>query len=198
VFRRRSDWSELRPEWGLAGNAALIVAPRSRTAGLDLRGRTFLHSYDATRDPTGKTLELIMTAPMIVASWINLQYYASSVDNRAFGSGNKAIHNVVGLMGILQGNGGDLMTGLPWQCLHDGQRFQHEPLRLLVVIEAPREAIQRVIHQHQHVQDLVSNGWLTLVALEDEQCHRWHSDGYFVPFTASDTLHSCLSPSRAP
>ncbi len=198
MFRRRSDWSELRPEWGLAGNAALIVAPRSRTAGLDLQGRTFLHGYDATRDPKGQTLELIMTAPMIVASWINLQYYASSVDNQAFGSGNKAIHNVVGLMGILQGNGGDLMTGLPWQCLHDGQRFQHEPLRLLVVIEAPREAIQRVIHQHQHVQDLVTNGWLTLMALEDDQCHRWHSDGYFVPFTASDTLHSCFSPSRAP
>ena len=181
AYRRGIDWAELRPEWGLAGNAALLIAPRLRTAGLDLGGRTFLHSYDSSQDVHGETLELIMTAPMIVASWINLQYYASAVDNRAFGSGNKAIHNVVGLMGVLQGNGGDLMTGLPWQCLHDGARFQHEPLRLLVVVEAPREAVQRIIYRHQHVHDLVANGWLTLVVLENDQFHRWNSDGQFVP-----------------
>ena len=59
-----------------------------------------------------------MTAPMIVAHWINMQYFASTVDNDHFGSGNKTIHNVVGRFGILSGNGGDLMTGLPWQSLH--------------------------------------------------------------------------------
>ena len=177
IFRRSRDWSEVRPEWGLAGNAAFIVAPRSRTAGLDLGGRTFMHSYDHRKDPGSKVLELIMTAPMIVTNWINLQYYASAVDNRAFGSGNKVIHNVVGQFGVLLGNGGDLMTGLPWQSVHDGQRFQHEPLRLLVVIEAPRDAVQAIIARHSHVRELVSNGWLSLVVLEGDRFHRWNSDG---------------------
>ncbi len=50
---------------------------------------------------------------MVVASWINLQYYGSTVDNNLFGSGNKVINNVVGTFGVWQGNSGDLQTGLP-------------------------------------------------------------------------------------
>lgn len=145
LLRRCADWSEVRPEWGLAGNAAFIVAPRSRTAGLKLDGRSFLHSYDHQNDPEFKILELIMTAPLVVANWINLQYYGSTVDNRSCDSGNKVIHNVVGQFGTLLGNGGDLMTGLPLQSVHNGRDVQHEPLRLLVIIEAPRSAIQAIL-----------------------------------------------------
>jgi uncharacterized protein len=176
LIDRSRDWSEVRPEWGLAGNAAFIVAPRSRTAGLKLDGRTFMHSYDYKKDAGGKVLELIMTAPMVVANWINLQYYASTVDNRHYGSGNKVLHNVVGQLGILEGNGGDLMTGLPWQSLHDGRHYQHEPLRLLVVIEAPRESIDRVLDNHANVRDLVSNGWLTLTAIDGGEYFRFAGD----------------------
>ncbi len=173
VLRRSRDWAEVRPEWGLAGNAAFIVASRSRTAGLNLGGRTFMHSYDHQLDPERKVLELIMTAPMVVTNWINMQYYASAVDPIAFGSGNKVIHNVVGQFGVLQGNGGDLMTGLPWQSIHDGHRLQHEPLRLLVLIEAPRTALRQVIEKHQLVRNLVTNGWVTLVAWDDDEFYRW-------------------------
>lgn len=190
VLRRSRDWAEVRPEWGLAGNAAFIVAPRQRTAGLNLGGRTFMHSYDYRLDPELKVLELIMTAPMVVTNWINMQYYASAVDPVAFGSGNKVIHNVVGQFGVLQGNGGDLMTGLPWQSVHDGQQLQHEPLRLLVVIEAPRQAVQRIISKHPLVRDLVTNGWVTLAVLEENNCFRWEFPGGWV----EDAL---VSPSGA-
>jgi uncharacterized protein YbcC (UPF0753/DUF2309 family) len=99
-----------------------VAAPRARTRGLDLSGRCFLHDYDWTRDAGFGVLELIMTAPMVVASWINLQYYGSSVDPAAFGSGDKTLHNVVGAtIGVLEGNGGDLRVGLPWQSVHDGR-----------------------------------------------------------------------------
>jgi uncharacterized protein len=187
LLRRARDWSEVRPEWGLAGNAAFIVAPRTRTAGTDLDGRTFLHSYDFRRDPEFKTLELIMTAPMIVANWINLQYYASTVDNRAFGSGNKALHNVVGQFGILQGNGGDLTTGLPWQSIHDGRRLQHEPLRLLVVIEAPRGAVGAIIARHASVRSLVDNKWLNLLVIDGERFFRYSPSGDWRACRAVET-----------
>ena len=181
IVRRSRDWSEVRPEWGLAGNAAFIVAPRWRTAGLDLGGRTFLHDYEHAQDPELNVLELIMTAPMIVTSWINLQYFASAVDNRSFGSGNKQIHNVTGQLGVLLGNGGDLMTGLPWQSVWDGEKLQHEPLRLLVLIEAPRAAVQAIIEKHAPVRDLVSNGWLNLVVREGDAFHRWTADREWQP-----------------
>lgn len=166
VRARSRDWSEVRPEWGLAGNAAFIAAPRSRTRGRDLGGRAFLHDYDASTDTDGAVLEQIMTAPMVVASWINLQYYASTVDNARFGSGNKLIHNVVGTFGVWQGNSGDLQVGLPWQSVHDGASLRHEPLRLSVFVEAKREAIEAVLHQHEHVRQMVVNQWLHLIAIE--------------------------------
>ncbi len=168
LMRRAVDWSEVRPEWGLAGNAAFIVAPRSMTKGANLNARAFLHSYDHTLDPEGKVLELIMTAPMVVANWINMQYYASTVDNHHFGSGNKTVHNVVGQFGVLSGNGGDLKTGLPWQSLHTGDDYQHLPLRLQVVIAAPRTAIEQVIEKHDVVASLITNGWMHLAAIEPD------------------------------
>jgi hypothetical protein len=169
ILARSRDWAQVRPEWGLAGCAAFIVAPRQRTAGADLGGRSFLHSYDWRQDEGAgfAVLELVMTAPMVVGSWISLQYYASTVDNRVYGCGNKVLHNVVGTVGVLEGNGGDLRVGLPWQSVHDGERFVHEPMRLTVVIEAPLEAMNVILQKHPSVRALVDNGWLHLYALGD-------------------------------
>jgi uncharacterized protein YbcC (UPF0753/DUF2309 family) len=182
VIRRSHDWSQVRPEWGLAGNAAFIAAPRAMTRGVNLGGRAFLHSYDWQDDDGFGVLKLIMTAPMVVGSWINLQYYGSTVNNRAFGSGNKALHNVVGTLGVLEGNGGDLKTGLPWQSVHDGTRFIHEPLRLNVFIAAPLAAMHDVIKASQSVRELVDNRWIHLFAMDDggRVTHRYDSGGAWV------------------
>ena len=177
VKARSRDWAQVRPEWGLAGNAAFIAAPRERTRGLDLGGRAFLHDYDWRKDDEFGVLELIMTAPMVVASWINLQYYGSTVNNRAFGSGNKVLHNVVGQLGVLEGNAGDLKVGLPWQSVHDGARFVHEPLRLNVFIEAPEESLNSTIASQKGVRQLVDNGWVHLFRLDDDsKVRRYRGD----------------------
>ena len=115
-----------------------------------------------------------MTAPMVVASWISLQYYGSTVENRLFGSGNKTLHNVVGGVGVLEGNGGDLRVGLPWQSVHDGESYQHEPVRLNVFIEAPMDAMNNIIKKHTMVRNLLDNGWLQLLATTDGKVsHRY-------------------------
>ena len=168
--RRSKNWSEVRPEWGLAGNACFIVAPRKRTRGLKLRSRSFLHDYDWRKDQAQgyKTLELIMTAPMVVTNWINLHYYASTVAPTVFGAGNKVLHNLTGESGVVEGNGGDLRVGLPIQSVHDGRQFVHEPLRLSVFIEAPQEEIEKIIEKHEVVRHLVENEWLHLLQIDPE------------------------------
>jgi uncharacterized protein YbcC (UPF0753/DUF2309 family) len=167
IEQRARDWAQTRPEWGLAGCAAFIAAPRSATAGKDLGGRAFLHSYDWQSDAGFGVLELILTAPVVVGSWISLQYYGSSVAPEVFGGGNKLIHNVVGGFGVIEGNSGRLRPGLPWQSVHDGEQLMHEPLRLSVMIEAPREAILDVLERHEGVRELFDNGWLHLFTLKD-------------------------------
>ena len=166
---RAADWSEVRPEWGLAGNAAFIAAPRERTRALTLKGRAFLHEYRWERDAGFATLETILTAPVVVAHWINLQYYASTVDPERFGSGDKTLHNVVGGgLGLYEGSGGDLRHGLARQSVHDGTRWRHEPLRLAVFLEAPAAAIDAVLEKHATVRALVEHGWIHLHRIDGE------------------------------
>lgn len=171
---RTNDWAQLRPEWGLANNAAFIVAPRRLTQDLNLAGRAFLHDYDWQTDDHFGVLESIITAPMVVTNWINLQYYASVTDNVKYGSGNKLLHNVVGGgIGVFEGNGGDLRIGLALQSLHDGKEWRHQPVRLSVYLAAPREAIAGIVQTNKAIADLINNDWLFLFQWDVEQKQIW-------------------------
>lgn len=168
--KRAADWSQTRVEWGLANNTAMIIGPRDRTRGLDLGGRVFLHDYDWHKDAEGSTLAMLMSAPMIVAQWINFQYFASTVDPDHYGGGNKLLHNVVGgHIGVFEGNGGDLRAGLPLQSVHNGQRWMHEPIRMHVIVDAPQAMIDDVLAAHPPVRQLVENRWIWLSRF-DEFC----------------------------
>ena len=191
---RSRDWAEVRPEWGLAGCQAFLAAPRARTAGKAFAGRAFLHDYDWTIDQGFKVLELILTAPVAVVSWISLQYYGSTVAPDVFGGGNKLIHNVVGGFGVVEGNGGALRTGLPWQSVHDGTHYAHDPVRLTVCVEAPRDAINAVLARHPGVRALFDNRWLHLFTLDDQGRIAWRYGGNLewtveAPKVIQQTLH---------
>jgi uncharacterized protein YbcC (UPF0753/DUF2309 family) len=177
IPRRSRDWAETRPEWALAGCMAFVAAPRKRTAGKNLEGRAFLHDYDWTQDKGFGVLELILTAPVVVASWISLQYYGSTVAPEVFGAGNKLLHNVAGGIGVVEGNGGPLRVGLPWQSVHDGERYAHDPLRLSVCVEAPREAMAEILGRHDGVRALFDNRWLHLFALDEGGRMAWRYAG---------------------
>jgi hypothetical protein len=166
VIARSTDWAETRPEWALAGCRAFIAAPRSCTRGRLLGGRAFLHDYDWEQDEGFKILELILTAPVVVASWISLQYYGSVVMPEVFGAGNKLLHNVTGGIGVIEGNGGTLRSGLPWQSVHDGTDLAHAPLRLSVCIKAPPEAVSDILARHPGVRALFDNCWMHLFVLD--------------------------------
>ena len=170
IMARAKDWAETRPEWALAGCQAFIAAPRTFTAGSDLGGSTFLHDYDWKADAKNGygVLELILTAPVVVASWISLQYYGSTVAPDVFGAGNKLLHNVTGGIGVVEGNGGNLRGGLSWQSVHDGEKLIHDPLRLTVYCAAPEEAILPILERNPSVRALFDNRWLHLITLDDQ------------------------------
>lgn len=182
VQRRSVDWSQVRPEWGLSGNAAFIIGPRDLTKTLNLNGRVFLHSYDYLEDPTNRLLEVLLTAPQVVAQWINMGYYFSTVDNEVYGSGSKIYHNVVGRIGIMSGPWSDLRLGLSRQAVMNGDRPYHEPMRLLTVVAAPRERIEKLIACHHVLEHYYRNEWVHLVVLEpsEKTLYRYRPTGEWV------------------
>ncbi|MCI5051832.1 MAG: DUF2309 domain-containing protein [Simkaniaceae bacterium] len=170
IESRSQDWAQPRPEWGLAKNAAFIVAPRSLTQHVDLDGRSFLHSYNWRSDGDGAILTSILTAPMVVAQWINSQYLFSTLDNIAFGSGSKVTKNITGKIGIMQGNASDLMHGLPMQSVYqsDDEPY-HRPQRLTVIVHAPKKRLSQIIEEQPILQKLFGNGWVHLVCHDPQE-----------------------------
>jgi len=168
ALRNAMDWSQVRPEWGLSRNVYFIIGRRSLTKSFSLEGRAFLHSYDYRVDSNLRLLENILTGPLVVGQWINMEHYFSTVDNEHYGSGSKVYHNVAGRFGVMTGNLSDLRTGLPAQTvLADGQPY-HEPMRLITVIEAPFEHVVSAIDRVSSVRRLMQNGWIR-VLIRDPQ-----------------------------
>jgi uncharacterized protein YbcC (UPF0753/DUF2309 family)/NADH:ubiquinone oxidoreductase subunit 5 (subunit L)/multisubunit Na+/H+ antiporter MnhA subunit len=179
---RAVDWAQVRPEWGLARNAAIVIGPRALTRGLDLEGRVFLHSYRSDLDADGSALEFLLTAPLVVAQWISSQYWCSTVDPERFGAGDKTTHNVLAsysggpapLTGVVTGARGDLRIGLPWQGVSaqapvDGRWASlpfHEPVRLLAVVHADPAVVEDVLRRREDVARLVLGEWVELVAVD--------------------------------
>ena len=185
VVARSDDWANPRPEWGLSSNVGFIIGRRTLTQGLSLDGRVFLHSYDPESDSDGALLEKIMTAPLIVGEWINMEYYHSAVAPWVYGSGSKVIHNVVAGVGVMLGSQSDLQSGLPLQSVNDGALHYHEPMRLLAIIEAPTDRVSMLIGRHEILQKLFHNGWVNLLALDPDThaVHRYNTDSAWEPLS---------------
>jgi uncharacterized protein YbcC (UPF0753/DUF2309 family) len=182
VEARSVDLAQVRPELGHATNAVCIVGRRWRTRGLFLDRRAFLVSYDPTADDDGAILTRTLAAVGPVGAGINLEYYFSVIDRLGYGAGTKLPHNITGLIG----HASDLRTGLPWQMVEI-----HEPVRLLVIIDAPPERIMAAAAKVPAVERLAVNRWIQLVAWDPvgSGLHVF-TDGRFVPFEGE----RCIQP----
>lgn len=178
VEARSVDLAQVRPELGHATNAVCVVGRRWRTRGLFLDRRSFLVSYDPTNDRDGAILTRTLAAVGPVGAGINLEYYFSTVDRLGYGSGTKLPHNITGLVGVMDGHASDLRTGLPWQMVEI-----HEPVRLLVVVDAPAERVRAAVAQVPAFERLAVNRWIQLVAWDPEGGGlQMFADGAFAPY----------------
>jgi uncharacterized protein YbcC (UPF0753/DUF2309 family) len=163
VITRSSDYSQVRPEYGHAGNAAAVIGRRALSRSLFLDRRVFLISYDPTQDPSGTVLEGILLAAGPVGAGINLEYYFSTVNNERYGCGTKIPHNVTGLFGVMEGAASDLRTGLPRQMIEI-----HEAMRLQLVVEHKPDVLTAIYERQPPLQELIGNGWINVAALDPE------------------------------
>jgi uncharacterized protein YbcC (UPF0753/DUF2309 family) len=164
VEGRAADLAQARPELGHATNSMCIIGRRWRTRGLFLDRRAFLVSYEPDADLDGAILTRSLAAVGPVGAGINLAYTLSRIDPIGYGCGTKLPHNITGLIGVMDGHASDLRTGLPWQMIEI-----HEPLRLLLIIDAPAERILMAVSQLPAVERLVRNQWAQLAC--------WHAPG---------------------
>ncbi len=194
VRTRCADYAETRPEYNHATNGACIIGRRSLTRGLFLDRRPFMVSYDPTTDdPSAKTLEKLMAAPLPVCAGISHEYFFSTMDPLRFGCGTKLPHNVVGLLGVCMGADGDLRPGLWAQTTEI-----HDPIRLVTLIEAEPEAIAGVLDRLPAVKNKVVNAWIHMFACSPSGrgFFRWVGQG-FEPYVALPLLLSEVDSSLA-
>lgn len=198
VMARVEDLAQVRPEYGHATNAVCLVGRRHRTRGLFLDRRAFLVSYDPTAGGApggedGTILARLLGAVVPVCAGISLEYYFSHVDPTGYGCGTKLPHNITGLLGVMDGAASDLRTGLPWQMVEI-----HEPVRLLMVIEAEVEVLQRVIAGNPTIAQLVKNRWVQIAALDPEgPWIRVLRNGVFEEHTPENTVLATAPSSAA-
>jgi len=186
VEARASHLAQPRPEYGHCTNASCVVGRRSLTRGLHLDRRSFLVSYDPSIDPDDSIIERILAAVGPVGAGISLEYYFSSVDNEVYGCGTKLPHNVTGLIGVMAGHQSDLRTGLPLQMVE-----LHEPMRLLLIVEASPASLLAVAGRQAEVRELVVNEWVQLVSVHPVTGEMMvFQGGAFVPYTPSDAAVS--------
>ena len=157
VQARAVSPDQVRAELGHQGCALAFIAPRSLSKGIFWDRRSFLISYDPHRDVDGQWLEAQLQGNGVVGVGIQLDYYFSRMQSGFFGSGSKATHNLTGFFGVMEGGSSDLRTGLAQQMVE-----LHEPMRLLVVVEAELATLEQIYHRHAYLRQLLDNAWVLL------------------------------------
>lgn len=194
VEARAQDISQVRPEYNHATNALVVVGRRCWNRGLFLDRRSFLTSYDPAQDDTEHSILFrILSAAVPVCAGINLEYYFSCVDPVVYGSGSKLPHNVVSLLGVMEGSSSDLRTGLYQQMIEI-----HEPLRLLFVIETTSGVMLDIMERNPVIGRLVRGNWIQVAVFDpDRSAFEWFDQGQFRPYEVGKNVPEVRPNSRA-
>ncbi len=185
--------AEARPEYGHATNAICIVGPREATRGLFFDRRSFLVSYDSTIDSDASILLGILRAVVPVCGGINLEYLFSAMDNEVYGAGTKLPHNIVSLVGVMNGTSSDLRTGLPMQMIEI-----HEPVRQLLVVVGTQDLLERAISSDSMIERNFAGGWMRVVLKErDSGALMWRTPGgHYQPYIQSENAVPIIADIR--
>lgn len=194
VEARSEDLSQARPEYNHATNALCFVGQRWFTRGLFLDRRAFMHSYNPADDDEQNSILTRILLPVIpVCGGISLEYYFSCVDPAVHGCGSKLPHNIVSLLGVMEGAASDLRPGLSQQMIEI-----HEPVRLLFVVQTTPEAMLRIIERNRDIAQLCRNRWVQLATFDPftGEIHKYLGDRFERYEPESDELEEVPSSAQ--
>ncbi len=177
---RGHDLAQPRPEYGHNRVAACVVGRRELTSEVFFDRRAFLVSYDPTQDTDGTLLANAVLGSVPVAVNIGMDYYFSRVDPDGFGAGSKLPLNVVSLLGVITGSKSDLRIGLARQMVE-----LHEPMRMLVLLEASQAHVEKLVEGHARMKRMVHHAWMRLGRIDPvtREVTMWTKAGW-VPWQA--------------
>ena len=73
----------------------------------------------------------------------------------------------------------------------------HEPVRLLVVIEATRGALTAVLERNPALRSMVSKGWIQVAVMDPRtQALRVYQNGFFEPYLSQTKPLPVVTSSR--
>src|SRR5690606_34536551 len=105
----------------------------------------------------------------------------------------KLPHNIVSLLGVIEGTSSDLRTGLHQQMVEI-----HEPMRMVTVIDTTPEAMLTVMKGNPAIDRLVRGEWLYLAVIDPETSEiSIFEDGSFRRYSPSGTRLAEVESSRA-
>jgi uncharacterized protein len=161
---------------GHAGNAVCIVGFRNVSKELLANGLAFAASYDSTTDPDGTVLSEVLTELIPSCSKVNLDYFFARIDNENYGVGRGPGVTEASLTWKMIGQDGDLRAGLPWELVK-----AHEPVRLLVIVEAPPDLVKRAITTiPSPTLALFKGRWVRLISVDSKNrvAYRLGNNGF--------------------
>jgi uncharacterized protein YbcC (UPF0753/DUF2309 family) len=69
----------------------------------------------------------------------------------------------------MSGNRSDLRIGLPQQTVMLAGHAYHEPMRLLAVVEAPRQRVAEIVERNEVLRRMFANQWAALAVLDPNE-----------------------------
>ncbi len=187
IKKRSVSYFEPRPELGHGTNALCFVGSRRMVSDLFLDRRAFHQTYDHSKDLDGSILKQVLGPLPVVCGGINLEYYFSRMDIEKMGAGTKLPHHVLGLFGVTNSADGDLRPGLPLQMVEN-----HDPVRLLMIIEQEPRLVLNVLRSNPANHDWFLKGWIHLVAISpvDNRLYRFVHGEFELYEPISQVSHS--------
>jgi uncharacterized protein YbcC (UPF0753/DUF2309 family) len=145
---------------GHSGCSLCLIGPSGGGSAQLSDGSAFVASYNSAADESGRTLATLLEELVPACAKVNLDYFFARVDIDHYGVSLDHVTE----SGEVKDLASDLRAGLPWRAVE-----KHQPLRLVVFVQAPPDVLERALSYSPRTRALVRNNWVRLRGRHQQQ-----------------------------